>query len=564
MFSKFPFYTSLFTSLVLTSGLALAQDGLPIQAQNAMPSVNLMTTSARQGLLLPNEQTAESLLEARSGENITPFGANLFAGGYETERVDGISENYLIAPGDKLNIWIWGAINHAEVVTVDNQGNIFIPNIGPVQVGNTYAGDVNEFVASKIQRIYKKNVQVYVNLLSATPVSIYISGAVVRPGQYAGMASDSILYFLKRAGGIDNRRGSYRKVKLKRGDDILHSYDLYDFIRKGKLKDIHLKDGDVLLVDHQLPSVSVTGKVKYPFKFELKRKTTTGGDLISLAKPYVNASHVGIAGDRKDGPFSVYLNMAEFKNFKLKDGDNITFNDDVRAQVQDIQVTGSHLGPSFYTVDKPTRLHDFLAHVEIDPRVADYKSIYILRESVAQQQKEALDKSLQRLERATLTAPASSDGEAVIRAKEAELVARFVEKARLIEPKGKVIVSDMNNIANVLLEQNDIIVIPEKTDLVLVTGEVLMPQALVFTPGSTVEDYLKWSGGFTLRADESNIAVLHANGLLEIDSDTPLVAGDQILVLPKVDSKNMQLVKDVTQILYQIAIAANVVTRLND
>ena len=89
------------------------------------------------------------------------------------------------------------------------------------------------------------------------------------------------------------------------------------------------------------------------------------------------------------------------------------------------------------------------------------------------------------------TAPANSDGEASIRTKEAELVMRFVEKARKIQPLGKVVVSDKGVIANILLEQGDQIVIPNKTDLIQVGGEVMMPQAVVFTTKAPpTEDYV--------------------------------------------------------------------------
>jgi len=82
----------------------------------------------RQGMLLPGEADVRKLLPQAEAGLPPPYGANLFAGGYETERSDGLNDNYLIAPGDKLNIWIWGAVNFSNVVTVDNQGNIFIPD----------------------------------------------------------------------------------------------------------------------------------------------------------------------------------------------------------------------------------------------------------------------------------------------------------------------------------------------------------------------------------------------------------------------------------------------------
>jgi len=526
---------------------------------NTSSTTGTFAQQNRQGMLLPGETDVRKLLPQSESGLPPPYGANLFAGGYETERSDGLNDNYLIAPGDKLNIWIWGAVNFSNVVTVDNQGNIFIPDVGPINVQNVAASKVNNLVTSHISEVFTNNVNVYVNLLTATPVSVYVTGPVIRPGQYAGQSSDSVLYFLKRAGGIDSDRGSYRHIKVLRHNRVIQQIDLYEFMQQGKMPTLSLKDQDVILVEPQGPMINVAGKVRNPFRFELKNSSALGSELIDYALPLAKVSHVGVIGDRASGPFSVYMPYKDFDRIQLSDGDKVLFNDDMHAQVYDVQVMGSYRGPSYFTVRKETRLHDLLNHIPIDPNMADYGSIYIMRKSVATRQKEMLEDSLNRLERSVFTAPASSDGEASIRAKEAELVMRFVEKARKIQPLGKVVVSDKGVIANILLEQGDQIVIPNKTDLIQVGGEVMMPQAVVYNKNASLEDYVAWAGGFTDRADDSRIAVVHANGLMEFKDGGDVMPGDQILVMPKVDSKMMQSIKDITQVIYQVAVAANVV-----
>ncbi|MCP3888035.1 MAG: polysaccharide export protein, partial [Desulfobulbaceae bacterium] len=124
-----------------------------------------------------------------------------------------------------------------------------------------------------------------------------------------------------------------------------------------------------------------------------------------------------------------------------------------------------------------------------------------------------------------------------------------------------VIVSDGPNVADILLEANDTIVIPAVTDLVHVGGEVLMPQSVVFNQNATLEDYVAWAGGFSERANDERILVIRANGMVDffdIDDDTPISTGDQVVVLPRIDAKTLQAVKDITQVIYQIAVAANV------
>ena len=129
------------------------------------------------------------------------------------------------------------------------------------------------------------------------------------------------------------------------------------------------------------------------------------------------------------------------------------------------------------------------------------------------------------------------------------------------------IVSDNGSTANILLEKGDQIVIPHYTDLINIGGEVLLPQAVVFNPNATVDDYIAWAGGFTDRAEDERISIVRANGIVifvkegEEAKNMKIQRGDQILVLPKVDTKIVQAVKDITQIVYQIAIAANVAIR---
>ncbi|WP_133468397.1 polysaccharide biosynthesis/export family protein [Paraglaciecola marina] len=501
-----------------------------------------------------------------------PFGANLFQGGFETERSDGLNSSYLVSPGDKIAIQMWGTVNSSEVVTVDNQGNIFIPEIGPIKVQDTPASRVNSVVTQGIKSIYTNNVSVYVNLLTATPVSVFVAGPVLRPGQYAGLASDSVLFFLKRAGGIDPHRGSYRNITVIRQGETVLSYDLYDFLRMGKLPAFSFKDADVIFVGEQGAMVNVEGAARYPFRFELEKSKRSGTALMSYARPLSKTSHVAITGNRQTGPISVYLPVNEFDQFTMADGDTVLFNDDIRPKVISVQISGSYEGPSYYAVEKDTRLLDLLSHIEIDPHQANYGSIYIKRESVMEQQKILINESLDRLERSLFTAPASSSGEATIRAQEAQLVSQFIARARQTQPLGKVIVSENGKVANIRLEQGDEIVIPTQTDLIQIAGEVLMPQAVVYNPNATVSDYIAWAGGFSERADDDRIAIVHANGITSFvspgsgehwysaEDPTTLKAGDQILVLPKVDAKVMQSIKDVTQIIYQIAVAANAAT----
>lgn len=561
-------FNSAAQSLSQVSEEQLAQARAASQSRQVDLSQYIQTNNNSTG------REAQALSEQVTKDNAesepVPYAANLFKSGYVAERSDGLNSLYRVAPGDKIAIQMWGAVVSSDVVTVDNQGNIFIPDVGPVAVSDVVAAELNAVVTSSIKRIYPNNVNVYVNLLTATPVSVFVAGPVERPGQYAGLASDSILFFLSRAGGIDPQTGSYRSISVLREGDVIAQYDTYEFLRQGKLTSLSFKDDDVILVAEQGPMITVEGAARYPMRFELTPSSRKGSDLMNYARPLSKTTHVAVTGNRTSGPISVYVPIEEFADFAIADGDVVLFNDDIRPQVISVQISGSYNGPSFYSVKKGTRLLDLLSHIEVDPKAADYKNVYIKRESVVEQQKLLIEQSLQRLERSIFTAPASSDGEALIRAREAEMVVQFIDRARRVEPLGKVIVADNENVANIRLEQGDEIVIPEQSDVIQVSGEVLMPQAIVFNENATIEDYIAWAAGFTERADADQIVIVHANGLsrfVTLDENgywfkgtqhNTLRPGDQILVLPRVDSKIMQSIKDITQILYQIAITANV------
>lgn len=549
---------------------------LSISAQRTLPgatsSSNAMgqfSTQPRDGVTLPGEPTIDTVFPAQAPMENPPFAANLFIGGFESERSSGLNDNYLIAPGDKISIWLWGAVNFSDVVTVDNQGNIFIPNIGPIRIANTPAGSVNQTVTAKIRQVYTNDVNVYVNLLTSTPVSLYVSGPVLRPGQYAGLASDSVLYYLKRAGGIDFQRGSFRQIDIVRNAKVVASADLYAFFRNGKLPEISFKDGDTILVHPIGNTIVVETGARNSFTFEFLNEELNGDVVNYFARPGEFASHASVSGIRNNKQFARYLSIEEFASLELSAGDTVEYIADHEPQIYRINVAGAFAGASQIMVDKGARLIDVLDHIEADTTLSDTQNIYILRESVAMKQKEIIEEGLRRLERSMYTAPISSTGEGAIRAQEAQLVADFIARARQVEPQGRVVVSEDGEIANILLEPNDTIVIPEVTDLVHVGGEVLLPQSVVFNPDATTEDYVAWAGGFTERAEDDRILIVRKNGNVTFtslndsflsDSDNKLEPGDQIIVLPAIDTKLLQAVKDITQIVFQIAVATNAAT----
>jgi protein involved in polysaccharide export with SLBB domain len=492
-----------------------------------------------------------------------PFGANLFMGNFLGQHEDGVNPDYVVMPGDRVAVNTWGVVEITQVFVVDGQGNIFLPGIGPVRLAGVRNADLTRTVKESISRVYRRNFGVYTNLLTAAPVAVFVTGGVNRPGRYAGVPSDSVLFFLDQAGGIDPALGSYRDIVILRGGAPLAEVDLYDFILNGKLPDVQFTDGDTILVRRRGPVVEVKGEVASEGFLEFDKQPITGADALEIVPKAARATAVIIQGIRGGQPFAETKSVAEFRVTELRDGDAILFRDEGRPDTILVRLEGEFKGPSLLSVYRGSRLVDVLNYVEVDPELADLRSVHLRRASVAAAQKKSIDDSLFRLERSALLALSTTEREASIRVKEAELMKNFIESARLIQPLGRVVTSIHGRQLNVLLNHDDTIVIPGKTNVVRVGGEVRMAQAVVYKAGFRARDYIRLAGGYTQRSEKGRVIILHASASVSMGSGNARVRpGDEILVPPRVDRKILQNAADLTQVIYQIAVAAAVVLAL--
>jgi len=502
---------------------------------------------------------APTVTSAYGQDELQPFGTELFQGRFSQNIFDGLNDDYLIMPGDRVRLQLWGAQTFDGIINVDARGNLFLPEMGPVRVDGLRHAELESAIQQKVRSVFTSNVDVYANLLRPQPVAIFVAGFVEVPGRYAGGPTDSILYFLDLAGGIDPNRGSYRNIRILRNGQVLTSIDIYPFIKEGLIEQPRMEDGDVILVGERGVGIGVEGQARHSARFEFNPdQPVTGQQILDLAAPENKASHVSVIGSRAGAPYNAYVPISDFSSLRLEDGDKVQFLADIPGETIMVAASGAITGASRYPVHKSTRLKDLLHHIAVEPELANLNGIHIRRKSVAIAQKKALHDALQRLEQTSLTATSASVDEAGIRVREAELIAQFVEKARLIEPDGTVVVGRDGKLADIYLEQGDEIIIPAKSDVVLISGEVLMPQALVWGGQQGHDWYVAGAGGFSERADKRRILVVKPNGEVVRANETAIAAGDRILVLPKIETKNLLVLKDISQILYQIAVAAKV------
>ncbi|MDK9687572.1 polysaccharide biosynthesis/export family protein [Halomonas sp. LC1] len=493
---------------------------------------------------------------------LPPFGANLFTGGFRGAMGDGLNADYQVKPGDQITVRAWGAFEFDRVLPVDAQGNIFIPGSGPLNVEGQNSQQVDSRVRGAITSVYPENVQVYTNVQGVQPVAVFVTGYVENPGRYAGTPNDSVLYFLDQAGGIDQDLGSYRQIRVIRNDQTVATVDLYDFLINGSIARPQFQDGDTIVVEERGPAIAVVGDVHREHRYELIGNQLSGAELVELARLRSGVSHVLLRGDRSDGPMAQYFPLNEFLAQTIRSGDEVAFSADQRSETIVVEVEGSYYGPSRFALPRDARLSELLDAIPVPENMTAVESISLQRESVKQQQQQSMEDSLRRLETTYLSAESSTNEEAQVRAQEAELIQNFVQRARELEPSGRLVVAYNDRIADVRLQDGDVITIPEISDSILISGEVLVPQAAVYRPGMSVIDYIESAGGFTQRADDDHILLVRQNGAVENARNTPLRAGDEILVMPEAPTHNLQLAATLTQILYQVAVATRVAVDL--
>ena len=506
------------------------------------------------------QQAREDIEQAENSAK--PFGSTLFGGQFARERPGGLNPQYKIAPGDQVSVNLFGAQTFNAIVPVDAQGNLFIPEVGPVAVAGVSNRSLQRVVEAKVGQVFTDNVKVYVNLLGAQTLGVFVTGAVRAPGRYGGLPSDSLLAFIDKAGGVDLERGSFRNVTILRDRQQIAKADLYAFLLDGSLPTPQFKNGDVIVVGPIGGAVAVGGEARSTAAFEFEAFPIRGHDLAAYARPKSDVTHVALSGFRAGQPFNTYLPYAEFLEATLEDGDLVDFQADLKAQDVFVEVEGEHLGASRLAIARGAMLESVLDLIPIDPSVAATHSIFLRRESVARDQKRALDRSLDELERTALAALSQTSSQAEIRNSEAQLVLEFIKRARTIEPDGRVVVSTDAGRSNVRMEAGDQIIIPQKTDLVLISGEVTLPQSVAFIPGASIRDYVERAGGFAERGDASKVITIRAGGEAVRGVNTVVQRGDQILVLPYVDTKFFQVASDIGQILFRIAIIAATVIAL--
>ncbi|MDH4134904.1 MAG: polysaccharide export protein, partial [Gammaproteobacteria bacterium] len=288
--------------------------------------------------------------------NSDVFGAQLFTGSFSRQGVTPFNPDYSIGVGDQIQIRFWGGLEYDTVLVVDPQGNLFVPQVGPVRVMGVRNKDLQNVVQSALRKVFRSNVFSYASLASAQPVRVFVGGYVNRPGLYNGTSMDSLMQYLDQAGGIDTQRGSFLDVQVKRGDQLRTSVSLYDFLLKGKIPLVQLADGDVIFVPARQNTVKVAGLAENAKRFEFRNQNLTVAELMELAKPKAQVTHVRVARNTGTVRNVEYYSLAEVPGVRVGDGDEVEFTADKKTGTITVRVEGEHQSAQEYVLPYGTRL----------------------------------------------------------------------------------------------------------------------------------------------------------------------------------------------------------------
>ncbi len=493
------------------------------------------------------------------------FGMNLFNNQCKRlHQTNFFNPNYRITVGDKINLQMWGAYQFNQALIVDSQGNIFIPEVGPVKLEGLENKQLNHLIETHITKTFSKDVHVYADLVTVQPVQVYVTGYVNQPGLYDGLSSDSVIYFLCKAGGINLKEGSFRSIDIVRQGTVIRQIDLYNFILSGNVNHFQLHPGDTIVVKPQRYVIAVNGQVKNAYQYEWLTPNIPMTAVMEIANIDPSVTFVRIQQNRGNKPQVQYLHLSEARKLTLHNNDKVTFVADHELSQVLITVKGQIQGKHQYVIKRGENLEHFLQQLHFTSQ-ANVKNTQLFRESVALQQKVAINASLARLNRQILTAVSTTESGAKIQAAQAPMLEKFIEEARHVDPKGQVVLGEPCLWKNVILENNDVINIPQRTSVVTIGGDVINALSLECRPGFTLVDYIMAAGGPDKTANLKELLLIKQDGRVFViqrpswrSRRTQIEGGDQIIILPKANSENWQITEAISKILFQIAIAAKV------
>jgi protein involved in polysaccharide export with SLBB domain len=520
-------------------------------------------------------------------EPIKRFGSGLWS------RTDGdsqdgsplVPDDYVLQPGDEINISAWGSIDADLRLQIDRSGRINVPRVGAITLTGVRHGDLLATLTRRFDQAFK-NYQLSASLAKLRGVRVYVTGFVNKPGAYTVSSLSSVANALVQAGG-PSPSGGMREVQLRRNRMPVATVDLYDILLKGdRLSDRLVQPEDVIHVGPVGTEVAIVGSVNRAAIFEL-RPGETLADLMRMGGGFTavaDRSRLSIErlADRLSGQVSE-LRLPEQANARLEAGDVVRAFSAVDAVLPSqlrnkmVRVEGEVLKPGEYLLPAVSSVSDAVrAAGGLTPSAYLYGTEFN-RRSVQAVQQSNYNRVLREIEvqlaRSTNSQRTSSIEEATAVANNRLSAERLIATLRQIQPTGRVVFEltpQSDTLPDLALEDGDRLYIPPRQTTIGVFGSVFNAGSYLYRDGRLIGDYLGLAGGPTKGSDPGSIMVLRANGSVVAapqrkggwfteNKIATIVAeaGDTIFVPEELDKESLRTVlKDWTTIFYNFGLGA--------
>ena len=265
--------------------------------------------------------------------------------------------NYRLGPGDEVIIDIWGASQNTIRQQISPEGTINIQKIGPVNLSGMTVSAANDYLKNALNKIYNglnnttdPTSDIRLTLGNIRTIQINVMGEVVQPGTYALSSFSTVFHALYRAGGVSDI-GSLRNVQLVRNGKNIATIDVYEFIMKGNTQDdIRLQEGDVVIVPAYDVLVKISGKVKRPMRFEMKKDENLA-TLIKYAGGFeADAYTRSLRVVRQNGEeYEVNtVKDMDYSIYKMRNGDVVTAEAILNRFTNKLEIRGAVYRPGIY------------------------------------------------------------------------------------------------------------------------------------------------------------------------------------------------------------------------
>ena len=290
------------------------------------------------------------------------YGHNIFRNqrlSFEPNTNQATPANYKLGPGDEVVIDVWGTSETTIRQTISPEGSIQVTNLGPVYLSGKTVNEANAFLRREFAKIYsgmsgdEPTTEIKLTLGAIRTIQVNIMGEVSVPGTYRLSSFSTVFHALYIAGGV-NQIGSLRSIKVLRGGKTFREIDVYDLLMQGKMvDDVRLQEGDIIKVDTYEALVKISGKVKRPMFYEMKKNETIS-TLIEYAGGLLSDSYKkAVTVVRKSGREYQIFNVddIDYSVFKVDDGDEVNIGAVLDRFENRVEIRGAVYRPGLYQLN---------------------------------------------------------------------------------------------------------------------------------------------------------------------------------------------------------------------